>query len=696
KGERPSNVLIFGKTGTGKTAVVKYIENEFRKADGARMVQYLYLNCEIVDTPYGVLQSIGNKFIENFHQRIPFTGLSTDRVYSLLLEKLDEEKRVVIVALDEIDKLVQKNGDDILYQLLKINDDLSKARVSLIGISNELTFTEYLDPRVRSRLADEKMVFPPYNADELYDILTERSRLAFENGTAADGVLQLIAALAAQEHGDARRALDLLRVSAELAERQGDEHITEEHVQRAKNKIELDTVIEAVKSLPTQSKLILLGILLNEEIGNTKLTTGEVYTTYRDLSRKTGVTPLTQRRVTDLISELDMLGLVHARVRSFGRGGRTKEIQASVPLLDVKKVLEKDEILAEARGYRLKVQTTLLWLAVPSIVRFFVRRFRFGFRRVSFRRRGLRPPLPGPSDLREPRRDVLRPSAHPIFQDEREREEEEEAHEQAVPAVLRRARVAPAVRTAGVRRLEGELQEAEPGELAARPADDVPLAGEPSRVIHGGIVVPHRDVSGLWRKAAEVREVERDSEIMPEPHRVDRHGVQVERARRRTRIPGRRPIRDAREVRNARRAVRVERDVHDGPMDDRRRVARSPEDDHVPVVSVRRVARRPALEVRDDVRAGRRGLLEHHVPRVDHAEERLAVRVLHRRALDDHEGRPHAGVEVDCGEEDDHDDRRHEEVPCKPLPEILVFFLVILVSRTVAGHGPFRQGWESV
>src|SRR5207245_1597314 len=128
KGERPSNVLIFGKTGTGKTAVVKYIENEFRKADGARMVQYLYLNCEIVDTPYGVLQSIGNKFIENFHQRIPFTGLSTDRVYSLLLEKLDEEKRVVIVALDEIDKLVQKNGDDILYQLLKINDGLSKAR----------------------------------------------------------------------------------------------------------------------------------------------------------------------------------------------------------------------------------------------------------------------------------------------------------------------------------------------------------------------------------------------------------------------------------------------------------------------------------------------------------------------------------------------------------------------------------------
>ena len=360
KGERPSNVLMFGKTGTGKTAVVRYIENELKKADLQRLVHYLYLNCEIVDTPYGILQSVANRFVENLNQRIPFTGLSTDRVYGMLVEKLDEERRIVILVLDEIDKTVTKNGDDVLYQLLKINDDLSRARVSLIGISNDLKFTEYLDPRVRSRLSDEKMVFPPYNAEELFDILAQRSRLAFDNGTAPDGVLSLISALAAQEHGDARRALDLLRVAAELAERQGNDTITEEHVRRAKNKVELDTVIEAVKSLPTQSKLILLGIVLNEEVGNTKLTTGEVYTTYRDLCRRTGVTPLTQRRITDLISELDMLGLVHARVKSFGRGGRTKEIQGSVPQFEVKRILERDEILAEVHGYRVKAQTTII------------------------------------------------------------------------------------------------------------------------------------------------------------------------------------------------------------------------------------------------------------------------------------------------------------------------------------------------
>lgn len=360
RGEMPSNVMIFGKTGTGKTAVVKYVGNEFKKADSWDRVEYFYINCEIVDTPYGVFQNIGNRFIRDFDQRIPFTGLSTERVYNLLLRKIDERSRVVVMVLDEIDKLVYKSGDDVLYHLTKINDDLEQAKVSLIGISNDLKFSEFLDPRVKSRLSDEKMVFPPYNAQELRDILHQRAALAFDPGVVEDGVIGLISALAAQEHGDARRALDLLRVAGELADRTGDDGITEHHVQIAKNKLELDCVIEAVRSLPTHSKLILLGIILQEEVGNVKLTTGEVYDTYCQLSKRAGLGPLTQRRVTDLISELDMLGLINAKVKSFGRGGRTKEIQSSVSALDVKRILERDDVLVELRSYRPRIQTTLI------------------------------------------------------------------------------------------------------------------------------------------------------------------------------------------------------------------------------------------------------------------------------------------------------------------------------------------------
>lgn len=361
KGDRPSNVLIFGKTGTGKTASVKYLGKEIKKADVEfNRVNYLYMNCEVVDTQYGVLQNIGNMFIEDFNERIPFTGWSTERVYNILREKIDDTNRVVILVLDEIDKLVYKSGDDVLYHLSRINDDLQNAKVSLIGISNDLKFTEFLDPRVKSRLGEEKMVFPPYNAEQLTDILDQRSKIAFYPGVVDPGIAPLCSALAAQEHGDARRALDLLRVAAEIAERNGDDKVTEAHVYKAKNKIELDCVTEAIRTLPTQSKLVLYSIIRNEELGEGRLTTGDVYEMYRDLSHMSGVTVLTQRRITDLISELDMLGIIHARVKSFGRGGRTKEIESSVPRIETLKILEEDEILQSIKNYKPKNQTTLI------------------------------------------------------------------------------------------------------------------------------------------------------------------------------------------------------------------------------------------------------------------------------------------------------------------------------------------------
>ena len=361
EGQRPSNVLLFGKTGTGKTACLKYIGKEIERADSTlNKVQFIYMNCEVIDTQYGILQNIGNKFIENFDERIPFTGWSTERVYNILREKIDEEKRVVVIALDEIDQLVSKSGDDVLYHLCRINDDLKNAKVSVIGISNDLRFMEFLDPRVRSSLSEEKMVFPPYNAEQLKDILEQRAKIVFEEGVLESSVIPLCAALAAQEHGDARRALDLLRVAAEIADRNHVPVVTESDVVKAKNKIELDCVTETIRTLPVQSKLVLMGILLNNERGDSKLTTGDLYETYKELCQCISMTILTQRRITDLISELDMLGIIHARVKSFGRGGRTKEIEPSVPVVEARKILEEDEILSQLKNYTLRYQTTLM------------------------------------------------------------------------------------------------------------------------------------------------------------------------------------------------------------------------------------------------------------------------------------------------------------------------------------------------
>ncbi len=398
RGETPSNILIYGKTGTGKTASAKFVSQELERTSQKYEVpcEVEYINCEITDTQYRVLAQLANKFIENnlaeIEERVeelqdirdgvaaesqqlenidfsslkeiedrieeleadaeeiepvPMTGWPTDRVYNTFFEAVDYQERVVVIMLDEIDKLVEKSGDDTLYNLSRMNSELDNSRVSIMGISNDLKFTDFLDPRVKSSLGEEEIVFPPYDANQLRDILQHRAEVAFKDDALSDDVIPLCAAFAAQEHGDARRALDLLRTAGELAERDQAERVEEGHVRKAQDKIELDRVVEVVRTLPTQSKLVLFSTISLEKNGVHNINTGEVYNVYKHLCEEIDADILTQRRVTDLISELDMLGIVNAVVVSKGRYGRTKEISLSVPIDETEAVLQSDSRLGD-------------------------------------------------------------------------------------------------------------------------------------------------------------------------------------------------------------------------------------------------------------------------------------------------------------------------------------------------------------
>lgn len=355
--DKPSNILIFGKTGTGKTAVMNFVGKELRKADeNQQNCCYIYVNCEVVDTTYGILYNISNQIITDPSKRIPFTGWSLDKILAELTDYIDKQDKVFIIVLDEIDRSFQKNGDDIFYFLTTINEILQNSKVSIIGITNNVNFTELLGQRVKSRLGEEKIIFPPYNVEQLQDILMARARNAFDDGVLDDDVIPYCAALSAQEMGDARRALDLLRLAADFAERNGDSKVTGAHVRYAKNKIELDAVSEVVKTLTIQSKIVLMSIIRNTENDMTTMTTGDVYSMYKFLCESIGQSVLTQRRVAGLISELDMLGIIHARVKSFGRAGRTKEIELSTPK-EIVSMIKNDEIFKVMKDRK---QTTLM------------------------------------------------------------------------------------------------------------------------------------------------------------------------------------------------------------------------------------------------------------------------------------------------------------------------------------------------
>ncbi|WP_410766277.1 Cdc6/Cdc18 family protein [Haloferax sp. DFSO60] len=407
RGETPSNILIYGKTGTGKTASAKFVSQELESTSQKYDVpcEVEYINCEVTDTQYRVLAQLANKFIEKNIERIeteldqldemrthatenpnalddtpyssiaeideraeelaedademetvPMTGWPTDRVYTTFFDAVDYKERVVVIMLDEIDKLVEKSGDDTLYNLSRMNSELNNSRISIMGISNDLKFTDFLDPRVKSSLGEEEIVFPPYDANQLRDILQHRADVAFKSGALTEDVIPLCAAFAAQEHGDARRALDLLRTAGELAERGQADTVEEAHVRQAQDKIELDRVVEVVRTLPTQSKIVLFSIILLEKNGVRNINTGEVFNIYKRLCEEIDADILTQRRVTDLISELDMLGIVNAVVVSKGRYGRTKEISLSVPIDETEAVLLSDSRLGDIESAQPFVQ----------------------------------------------------------------------------------------------------------------------------------------------------------------------------------------------------------------------------------------------------------------------------------------------------------------------------------------------------
>jgi cell division control protein 6 len=361
KGSLCSNAFIYGKTGTGKTAATKYVLNKLslKAQELGAPIEVCYVNCRLAGTEYRVLSNL----CVVLGVQIPFTGLAVGEVFDRFKEGLDLQRKIFIVVLDEIDALVKARGDTLLYELTRVNETLRHGRTSIVGISNDLRFKEFLDPRVLSSLSEEEIVFRPYNASELQDILWERAQTAFSEDVLLDSAVALCAALAAAEHGDARRALDLLRIAGELAERQGAAFVTEDNVRQAEKRVEHDRILEVLENLPVHSKLVLCSVYL---LGKTKISytiTGDIYGIYCELCDQSSLSPLTQRRVSGLISELDMVGLLNARVVSMGRYGRTKKIRLGIGRSLVRKVFTNSERLGDLIDY---VPSCLAGISVRS------------------------------------------------------------------------------------------------------------------------------------------------------------------------------------------------------------------------------------------------------------------------------------------------------------------------------------------
>ncbi|OTF01231.1 orc1/cdc6 family replication initiation protein [Halorubrum sp. SD683] len=332
-GWEPNNVFLYGNTGVGKTAVTDYLlgrlQEDVEAYDDVDL-SVVSLNCKTLNSSYQVAVELVNE-LRPVGEEISSTGYPQQTVFNKLYQELEALAGTVLVVLDEVDSIGDR--DELLYELprARANGNLEDTAVGLIGISNDFTFREQLDPRVQDTLCERELQFPPYDAPELENILRSRAEVAIVDDAVGAGVLEFCAALAARDSGSARQALDLLRLAGEIAENEDRDVIEQDHVERARSRLEQERVQEGMRDLTTHGRLALLAVISKAAKRETPCRTRELYEEYTALCDSSGVDTLSQRSVHSHLSDLRMLGILSAEENRSGSRGNYYSYELDVP-----------------------------------------------------------------------------------------------------------------------------------------------------------------------------------------------------------------------------------------------------------------------------------------------------------------------------------------------------------------------------
>ncbi|MEM0437695.1 MAG: AAA family ATPase [Candidatus Micrarchaeia archaeon] len=343
KGAKPKNVFLYGKTGTGKTCCSRLVMEKFNSMNRNAMMKYM--NCRIYDSRYKITFKIVNEVCKSDAKM----GYPLSKLYESMLEWVEESNTHLIIVLDEID--IVRDVDDLVYTMTRVNDELERGSISIMGISNRLHFKDRLDPRSKSALYEKEIIFRPYSANQLYEILRHRASIAFNENAVDDSALHMSAALAARETGDARYALKLLQKAGVIANDSGDDRVTDAHVDSARRSVDDELVIEAITTLPQHEQIALYGISLLHLKGSSyrKLSddgqdvfiSGEVYDSYVAACKQLGITPRTARWFSEYLHDLDMLGLIALTSSGKGTRGQTRFIKLTYDAGKIKEIVER-------------------------------------------------------------------------------------------------------------------------------------------------------------------------------------------------------------------------------------------------------------------------------------------------------------------------------------------------------------------
>ncbi|MFC1763270.1 Cdc6/Cdc18 family protein [Planctomycetota bacterium] len=339
RGDHPCHLAIWGKTGTGKTLTLSYFLNLLLEMCQAEKIPLRYEHLDL-SNPRPCFRALNDlACLFNASKRYQ-KGISLEEMMIRIETKLADYQGYLILFIDEVDN-IRRDRDNFMTFLVRRLPQRIPAKLILIFVSNRLDWPDQLDPRVKSFLKLNELIFKPYDAVDLQHILRIRVDKALEPGAVEPGVIEKIAAMASRDHGDARKAVALLVKSAYLAEKAGTK-IRLPLVDHAAIELDQDRYLSLLRSAPPQLQAAMGGVI--EAIRNSKAGTigsGEAYDAYTCFCHRIALRPLSRRAFGDLISELDIYSLLSSKVLSKGRYGRSRKITLDLPQELTKKIYQE-------------------------------------------------------------------------------------------------------------------------------------------------------------------------------------------------------------------------------------------------------------------------------------------------------------------------------------------------------------------
>lgn len=329
RGGHPCHMAIWGKTGTGKTLTMIYFLNLLSQMCLSKKIEMRHMLIDL-STPRPCFRALNDlACLLNASKRYQ-KGISLEEMMLRIESILADYKGYLVLFIDEVDN-VRRDKDSFLSFLVRRLPQRICAKLILVFASNRLNWSDNLDPRVKSFLKLNELIFKPYDAIDLQHILRIRVEKALHKNVIEPGVIEKVAALASQDHGDARQAVALLAKSAYLAEKAGTK-ICLDVVDKAANQLEHDKYVALIRTAPVQLQAAMASVIrASGHSKSSSITTVQAYDVYRSFCARTGLRPLTARAFGDLLAELDMYSLLRTRVLSRGRYGRTREIMLDLP-----------------------------------------------------------------------------------------------------------------------------------------------------------------------------------------------------------------------------------------------------------------------------------------------------------------------------------------------------------------------------